>query len=303
MFRLILIGLLLSASPAIAQNNRSFVSGLGSDANSCTLTTPCRTFQRAHDVTNSGGEIAVLDTAGYGSIDITKSINIIAPDGLEAGVTVATTGISINAQVSDSITLRGLTISGAGSGTTQTVGIVFRTGGTLIVKNCVVTGLVSGIVVTATAPAGGGITTIVTDTVISNNTSAGLFFEPQGGGGSLSFERLQLFGNNTAIDIDGEFGTLVKAAGSDSTAAGNTSGFEVVNANLMLDNVKAVNNGEGIISGGNAGNVTLSRSVLFGNTLHGYDIQSGGFIKTLGDNRILQSNNSGTLTSCSSNIQ
>ena len=52
------------AGPAQAQNTRSFVSGLGSDSNNCSLAAPCRSFQHAHDQTNAGGEIAVLDTAG-----------------------------------------------------------------------------------------------------------------------------------------------------------------------------------------------------------------------------------------------
>jgi hypothetical protein len=310
MFRLILIGLafgfglLLSTAPVSAQNNRSFVSGKGFDTNSCALTTPCRTFQRAHDMTNAGGEIAVLDTAGYGIVTITKSISIIAPDGIEAGITVAgsnQTGITINNQFNDSVTLRGLTISGAGG--TQ-LGIFVQSGGKLIVKNCVVTGFSqsSGIDIEAAAPAGSGITDIITDTVISNN-STGIFFEPKGGGGSLSFERLQFLANDTGILIDGAAATLVKAAGSDSIAAGNAFGFQADRgANFMLDNVKAVNNGTGIIISGNAA-ITLSRSVLYGNTVNGYEIDAPSFIKTLGDNRILQSNNVGTLTSGSSSIQ
>src|SRR5664279_27458 len=60
----------LTILPASAQNARSFVSGHGSDSAGCTLAAPCRTFQHAHDQTNSGGEIDVLDAAGYGTLNI-----------------------------------------------------------------------------------------------------------------------------------------------------------------------------------------------------------------------------------------
>jgi hypothetical protein len=83
---------MLPALPAQAQNTRSFVSGLGNDLNNCSLAAPCRTFQHTHDQTNAGGEIAVLDTAGYGAVTITKSISIVNPGGVEAGISVPSGG-------------------------------------------------------------------------------------------------------------------------------------------------------------------------------------------------------------------
>src|SRR5215831_4413010 len=89
--------LLTAAEPARAQANRTFVSGHGSDSNPCSLAAPCRSFAQAITQTNAGGEIAVLDTAGYGAVTITKSISIVNEDGVEAGVTVttATDGITV----------------------------------------------------------------------------------------------------------------------------------------------------------------------------------------------------------------
>src|SRR5690349_9687173 len=68
----------LPVAPAQAQSNRTFVSGRGFDSNPCSLAAPCRTFQRAHDQTNAGGEIDVLDPGGYGAVTITKAISIQA---------------------------------------------------------------------------------------------------------------------------------------------------------------------------------------------------------------------------------
>src|ERR1700686_824410 len=119
--------------PAQAQNTRSFVSGLGNDLNNCSLAAPCRTFQRAHDQTNAGGEIAVLDSAGYGAVTITKSISIVNPGGVEAGITVPSGGIAITINASGAIVaLRGLTLEGAATGSD---GILVNSGGSLNVRD------------------------------------------------------------------------------------------------------------------------------------------------------------------------
>src|SRR5215472_5606673 len=57
---------------------RTFVSGLGSDGNPCTRQAPCRTFTQAISQTTAGGEVVVLDSSGYGAFTIAKSVAIIA---------------------------------------------------------------------------------------------------------------------------------------------------------------------------------------------------------------------------------
>src|SRR5262249_47177026 len=126
----------LAAFPAFAQNHRSFVSSKGSDSNPCTLTAPCRFLQRAHDMTSANGEIDVLDTAGYGSLVITKSISIIN-DGTGTASLVAPPngrGINVNAGSNGRVRLRGLTIDGVGAG--GNVGIYFTSGLSLTIENC-----------------------------------------------------------------------------------------------------------------------------------------------------------------------
>jgi hypothetical protein len=84
----------------------------------CNLPLPCRTFTAAIGNAIGGGEVVILDTAGYGPFVINKSIKIIGPTGVYGGISVQgagtgfTTGIVINAGPSDDITLRGLDISG-----------------------------------------------------------------------------------------------------------------------------------------------------------------------------------------------
>jgi hypothetical protein len=102
-----------------AQNQRSFVSGVGSDANPCTRTAPCATFNAAFSQTNPNGEINVLDPGNYGSLFIYRSITVDAT-GTFAGI-VANGGIGIVISITPgtdavhTVRLRGLSISGAGN--------------------------------------------------------------------------------------------------------------------------------------------------------------------------------------------
>src|SRR5215469_15253791 len=112
----------LSATASMAQFQRTFVSGFGSDSNPCSHAAPCRTFTRAISQTNAGGEVYVLDTAGYGPFTITKTISVVA-QGVTAGISVFSgDGIDINAGASDTVILRGLTINNQGG----VNGIVFN---------------------------------------------------------------------------------------------------------------------------------------------------------------------------------
>src|SRR5690349_4044942 len=106
---------MLAAGGAYAQANRTFVSGSGSDANPCSLGAPCRSFAQAITQTNAGGEITVLDTAGYGAVTIDKSVSIVNDGVGEAGVTVTSgNAVTVSTGANDVVNLRGLTLVGGG---------------------------------------------------------------------------------------------------------------------------------------------------------------------------------------------
>src|SRR5262245_3503283 len=137
---LLLALVLNTAGPAQAQTPRVFVGALGSNSNPCTFAAPCRTFQHAHDTVTAGGEINVLDPAGYGSVTINKSISIQA-HGF-AGITVGSGATAITITGTDvTVNLRGLIIEGAGVGS---AGISFLGSGTLNVQGCVIRNLLDG---------------------------------------------------------------------------------------------------------------------------------------------------------------
>ena len=108
----------LAATPAAAQATRTWVSGVGDDANPCSRTAPCKTFAGAISKTAPSGEISVLDPGGFGAVTITKSITI-SSIGAEAGVltTLGGNGVVINiAGVDGRVVLRGLDIECVGTG-------------------------------------------------------------------------------------------------------------------------------------------------------------------------------------------
>lgn len=62
--------------PASAQTLRAWVAPGGNDANDCTVSAPCQTFQGANQKVGSGGEIICLTGGSYGPLTITKSLTI-----------------------------------------------------------------------------------------------------------------------------------------------------------------------------------------------------------------------------------
>jgi hypothetical protein len=105
---------LVLGSLAQAQATRTWVSGVGDDANPCSRTAPCKTFAGAISKTAAGGEISALDPGGFGAVTITKSITLNRDGNLTSIVINGTNGININAGASDVIILRSLSLNGTG---------------------------------------------------------------------------------------------------------------------------------------------------------------------------------------------
>jgi hypothetical protein len=132
---------LLACAPSRADGiPRAWVSGHGTDAAGCGApTNPCRSLQYAlDDIVADGGEIDILDPAGYGSVAIGKSVSIVNDGVGTAGVQQGVTGddaIKIQAASSDAVTLRGLDIDGLGVAAN---GIHLLSAGALTVQNCVI---------------------------------------------------------------------------------------------------------------------------------------------------------------------
>jgi hypothetical protein len=217
----------VGTSLASAQATRTWVSGVGDDANPCSRTAPCKTFAGAISKTAAGGEISVLDPGGFGAVTITKSITISGV-GVNASILGAlTNGVVINAGPNDVVTLRNLQINGAGSGL---VGIRLLAAGALVVDDVRIFGFETGI------ETNDGNTT-VNRSVISNSRVVAL----NGKGGTLTVEGSMITSNNVAV-LATSPGTVRL---SDNSFYNNLTGFGCGGGTLVSagNNRKAGNSG------------------------------------------------------------
>jgi len=278
------------ASATQAQATRTWVSGVGDDANPCSRTAPCKTYAGAISKTAAAGEISTLDPGGFGAVVITKSLTIDGTQGQGYGSILAslTNGVVVNDSGTATpntilVTLRNLSINGAGNGTN---GIRYVSGKSLHVENCVIAnfrgGTGRGIDVALTVAAGQLLT--VKDTIIHDNSGEGIRLANTAAGGAIN-----MYMDNTRIDRC-NIG-LVVAAVSVANVRNSVFGFntaanvrvENAGSNATIENSYLVGSpGSGIIT--TAGNVRLRGSHVTNNAT-GLNC-SGGTVSSYGDNAL-----------------
>ncbi|MDX6509725.1 MAG: hypothetical protein QOG81_1477, partial [Gaiellaceae bacterium] len=87
----IAVAALVLPATAFGQATRTWVSGVGDDANPCSRTAPCKTFAGAISKTATGGEINAIDPGGFGAVTITKAITIDLSSTLGGVLNASTT--------------------------------------------------------------------------------------------------------------------------------------------------------------------------------------------------------------------
>ncbi len=262
----------VTSAGAMATAQRTFVASYRSPANTvfnCSITKPCRAFGEAIGATNDGGEVIVLDSAGYGVVSINRSVSIIAAPGVYAGISVlgSSNGIYIN---SGDVTLRGLTING--QTTSSLSGVFVFDGGIVNIESCEISDMGSwGVEI---APLTGKPTVNISNSIIRHNLSGGIAVT-QG-----DSTRLSIAG---AVVSGGQFGVWV--------AAGSV---------LARDTVTSQNLVEGFslhIPRGHRGFFTCERCTSIGNgegfTVDGSGISTTDAIMTISQSLASQSGQSG----------
>ena len=176
------VALALWAPTVVAQATRTWVSGVGDDANPCSRTAPCKTFAGAISKTAPAGEINALDPGAFGAVTIAHSITIDGGGGQIAGVLVSsvTNGIVIRADATDKVILRNLDITGLDTGLS---GIDVRQAGRVFIENVKVSGFtVAGINVSPTASAVGDTVNVAIERSRLIQNATGLLVAPTGTG-------------------------------------------------------------------------------------------------------------------------
>jgi len=272
------------ASIAQAQATRTWVSGVGDDVNPCSRTAPCKTFAGAISKTATNGEINCIDPGGFGAVTITKSITIdgtpVMAGILNANVSGVTINITNAADVRKSVTLRGLSIQGAGTGL-QGINIAAGNlaGNKVHVINCLIEGQNGspGNGITDSRQNGGILE--VNNTGIINNNGNGISVNPAAGSTQInvhianSFVQRNggsglFFGSNVHATVFNSQITQNVAAGvfAQQTAGGvtdvnvdqcivsaNVNGFQAntSNSTIRVSNSTAMHNVTlGVIAGG-----------------------------------------------------
>ena len=271
----------LGVGTAQAQASRTWVSGVGDDANPCSRTAPCKTFAGAISKTAAGGEINCLDSAGYGALTITKGMTINCLGVIGSVLVSGVNGIVVQAGPSDVVILRGIEFQGLGTGIN---GIRFLAGKALVVDNCAIYGFTTNGIDVALG-ASGSVT--VKDTTITNLGGSGIRTTTTAGTASLSADRVNISGVARGVESAGGGISSVKDSfifGAASGIAATASGAVVNLANSVL-----MSNSVGANATVAGATVALTNVALFANNTAVAGAVGGNFIS--GSNNKLSGNN------------
>jgi len=299
----IAIFMFATVSIAQAQASRTWVSGVGDDANPCSRTAPCKTWAGAISKTAACGAIDALDPGGFGAVTITKSITLDGTGTFASILASLVNGIIINAASTDVVTIRGISINGFCNGIN---GINILQAKTVNVEDCVIfrfnTG--NGITVNET----NDLNLNVRNTVIRDNTLDGINTVTSGAANKIqvTLDNVRLSGNANGLHArSGSRVTANHSVFSNNTtngifsdaAGGNFSNVFVWHSQISL-------NGANGVRAGNAGNVgisgvTINQNMIDRNTANGVLVSTNGVVNTFGNNSIIGNGTDGC-PSCTS---
>jgi hypothetical protein len=292
------------ASLANAQATRTWVSGVGNDANPCSRTAPCKTFSGAISKTFINGEINCLDPAGYGAVTITKSLTIDCEDTQGSILASGVTGVIINlgaANVNDplrTVRLRGLSINGTGAsgsiGTRTGIrGINVSSGNTAAVKLIVEELIIHGFVNEGIFFNGRGGDLVVRNSYIIDNGGSGIRTLSNLANNLIhvSIENTNTSANQQGVRFEGgTLGTVKNSTSSNNTLNGYVVNPTTINNSEMniMDCTANDNRQFGVFSGGSGftGIVRIFNLTAINNTTLQLEVAAGGSILSNGKNHI-----------------
>jgi hypothetical protein len=286
-----LLTFLLPASPAYAQATRTWVSGVGDDANPCSRTAPCKTFAGAISKTAANGEINTLDPGGFGAVTITKSITIQAcTSGVGSVLVSGANAIVINAGVNDSVTLRCLDMNGVGSGLNA---IRVLSAKTVKIMDTEIYGFVRNAVdLESSNPA---MNFLVANSFIHDNSGAGVMVAPTTSGvtkGTLRNNEIVSNGCGVVATQYGVDPASNYAVDCGTQAPDGDLGRAVV---YSVNNLFSEQATVGVFSRGGRGTNRIAGNQIFNND-NGLRALDGGSILSWGDNYAAGNNPNGAAT-------
>jgi hypothetical protein len=287
---LAVVAVLATAPAAFAEATRTWVSGVGDDANPCSRTAPCKTWAGAISKTAAGGEIDALDPGGFGSVTITKAITLNGR-GTHASILAASfNGINVQAGPGDVVTLKHLAINGD---STLAVGIHYISGKALRIRDVEAYGFSPtngiGLLISATGgfvsvdnsyfddsyygiiQSGPGAKLTVTNSSIDGSSGIGVV--SNGGNGSVTLRNVAIMGS----------------PGGSATGVQTQGG-----ARMTLDHCVITGNHVGVSDDG-ASYTRVSNSEITENDT-GLSASNGGLILTQLNNTVIDNGTNGSFS-------
>jgi hypothetical protein len=277
-----------------------YVATYGDNANACTRSTPCRTFEGALPKTPAGGTINCLENGNYDRVRITKSITISCENvGATLEPASVFQGVSVEAGPTDVVVLRGLNVV-ATAGPPGIVGIEFRSGGSLVVEDCSIRNTGGGPVVSAGIqfePSTGTSILNIRNTLFTGNGTgtqgAGVQIAPTGSGSAnVTISNSNFSGNVVGIRADSNrtSGSIDLSVVDTVVADGKYHGIVALAATgrvfaSVADSTVTNNLGEGLRAVGANARIRVGTSWVTGNGT-GVVSASGGRVQSYGDNKI-----------------
>ncbi len=256
------------ATPASAQATRTWVSGVGDDANPCSRTAPCKTFAGAISKTAPAGEINCLDDAGYGALTITKSIAVICR-GKVGGVLVSgTNGFSIQAASTDIVWIEGLDFEGLGPSALSLSGVLVSSAAQVNITDSTMRGF-------------------------KGSTGQGVRVAPTAGTIFVHISNSRIASNNIGVEVNPTGSANAVVLVDRTFSDGNSShGFRANNggtgeALIHLNNSQAIGNGgAGVTGAAGANSIVRVGQSTFQNNAGGDIPSSPGVIISYGTNQV-----------------
>jgi hypothetical protein len=311
-----LLSLWAQAAPALEISSQTWVASNGTNNGNCDFVTPCDTFQHAYAATFAGGTIGCIDAGSYGRIIIGKAISVICDDS-KGGILTngGNIGVDVQAGPSDTVTLKGLDIEGAGTGLT---GIYFQSGAALHVSNVHVRNVsanligASGIYFKPNSYAELYVSdSIITDSGNSSQSlSAGILIAPQSSASVNAFlSRDKLENNSIGINVNGSLSTgvavnatvsncvVVGGAGNGIQAvssAGHAATSVLVDHSVSSGNFASGINANGVAASGPGSSIARVGDATIVLNVTGISQTGSGVVQSFKNNRIAGNLSDGT---------
>jgi hypothetical protein len=302
-----LLALFLSMTPVQAQATRTWVSGVGDDANPCSRTAPCKTFAGAISKTATAGIINCLDPGGFGGVTIIKSITIDCKSTFGGILVSGTNAVIINGP-SIVVHLRGLSIEGLNTGL---IGVNIIQAASVTIEDSHIFGFNGGAARGVFAPANTAVSSFmqlfITNTTIEENGVTAAGGNISGGGGVVignpapgaanagvvraSINNSDILRNGVGLRLSPNSDTTI----NNSSVMGNVgfgvlaaSGGAVAFVNIVDSNISESIAGTGVRAEGVNATVRMNRTSVHGNSV-GIEAFSGGALLSSGNN-VVQGN-------------